>query len=233
MNWFLQPSVPFVLDVGSRKTSGFEFKSLAASLTSDGIAIESLSHRARDQALHPNLPVLTNLAYWASPICWHLAYSPFSLSSPYICPNAFSTLELFFWTEQGELLLLTFLSTSLHIQKICCCSCYHLHWDSTTSHIFFPAISASFLWQFPIQSQEKQHLSFHLFQGSEQSFHIKQWFTCTSPNHMYCIWCSQCGLLHYGETKPKMYVYSVNWSNHELPVAHHFKPGLLQDGLQE
>eukprot|EP00061_Rhincodon_typus_P003926 g21317.t1 len=41
-------------------------------------------------------------------------------------------------------------------------------------------------------------------QGTKQTFHIRQGFTCTSVNVVYCICCSQCGLLYIGETKQRL-----------------------------
>eukprot|EP00061_Rhincodon_typus_P005888 g25951.t1 len=52
-------------------------------------------------------------------------------------------------------------------------------------------------------------------------------FTCTSINVVYCIRCSRCGLLYFGETKRRLggrfvkYLYSVRNKQH-LPIANHF-----------
>eukprot|EP00061_Rhincodon_typus_P001376 g14626.t1 len=37
--------------------------------------------------------------------------------------------------------------------------------------------------------------------GPKNTFHVKQMFSCTSANVVYCIRCSHCGLLYIGETK--------------------------------
>eukprot|EP00061_Rhincodon_typus_P005800 g25753.t1 len=41
-------------------------------------------------------------------------------------------------------------------------------------------------------------------QGIKQNIHIRQRFTCTSSNLIYCICCSRCGLLYIGETKHRL-----------------------------
>eukprot|EP00061_Rhincodon_typus_P001282 g14287.t1 len=52
-------------------------------------------------------------------------------------------------------------------------------------------------------------------------------FTCTSANVVYCIRCSRCGLLYFGETKRRLgdrfveYLRSVRNKQH-LPVANYF-----------
>lgn len=45
--------------------------------------------------------------------------------------------------------------------------------------------------------------SLSTFQGPQQSFYLKLWFTCTSFHPMSCIRCTQCGLLRIGETRCK------------------------------
>eukprot|EP00061_Rhincodon_typus_P004712 g23256.t1 len=40
--------------------------------------------------------------------------------------------------------------------------------------------------------------------GPKKIFHIKQMFTCTSGNVVYCIRCSRYGLLYIGETKRRL-----------------------------
>eukprot|EP00061_Rhincodon_typus_P009216 g32535.t1 len=51
----------------------------------------------------------------------------------------------------------------------------------------------------------------------------KQHFTCTSHNLVYCIRCSQCGLLYFREKKRRLddcfaeYLYSVCKKDPELP----------------
>eukprot|EP00061_Rhincodon_typus_P003831 g21072.t1 len=53
-------------------------------------------------------------------------------------------------------------------------------------------------------------------------------FTCTSANIVYCIRCSQCGLLYIGETKQRLrdrfieHLCSVRDKRQHLPVANHF-----------
>eukprot|EP00061_Rhincodon_typus_P003558 g20383.t1 len=65
-------------------------------------------------------------------------------------------------------------------------------------------------------------------QSSKQTFHIRQRFTCTSTNVVYCIRCSQCGLLYIGETKQRLrdrfveHLHSVRDKRQHLPVANHF-----------
>eukprot|EP00061_Rhincodon_typus_P002756 g18384.t1 len=65
-------------------------------------------------------------------------------------------------------------------------------------------------------------------QGPKKTFHIRQMFTCTSTNVVYCIHCSQCGLLYIGETKRRLrdrfveHLRSVHDKRQHLPVANHF-----------
>eukprot|EP00061_Rhincodon_typus_P012774 g38706.t1 len=65
-------------------------------------------------------------------------------------------------------------------------------------------------------------------QGPQKTFHIRQVFTCTSANVVYCIRCSQCGLLYFGETKRRLgdhfveHLRSVRDKRQHLPVANHF-----------
>eukprot|EP00061_Rhincodon_typus_P005798 g25750.t1 len=61
-----------------------------------------------------------------------------------------------------------------------------------------------------------------------QTFHIRQMFTCTSANVVYCIRCSRCGLLYIGETKRRLgdrfveRLRSVHDERQHFPVANHF-----------
>eukprot|EP00061_Rhincodon_typus_P012108 g37619.t1 len=65
-------------------------------------------------------------------------------------------------------------------------------------------------------------------QGTEQTFHIRQGFTCTSANAVYCIHCSRCGLLYIGETKGRLgerfmeHLRSVRDKQQHLLVVNHF-----------
>eukprot|EP00061_Rhincodon_typus_P005429 g24936.t1 len=62
-------------------------------------------------------------------------------------------------------------------------------------------------------------------QGPKQTFHIRQVFTCTSINLVYC---SRCGLLYIGETKCRLgdcfveHLRSVHNKRQHFPVANHF-----------
>eukprot|EP00061_Rhincodon_typus_P002418 g17519.t1 len=53
-------------------------------------------------------------------------------------------------------------------------------------------------------------------------------FTCTSANVVYCIRCSQCGLLYIGETKPRLrdhfveHLRFVRNKRQHLPIVNHF-----------
>eukprot|EP00061_Rhincodon_typus_P001486 g14936.t1 len=53
-------------------------------------------------------------------------------------------------------------------------------------------------------------------------------FTCTSANVVYCIHCSQCGLLYIGETKRRLgdgfveHIRLVRDKRQHLPVANYF-----------
>eukprot|EP00061_Rhincodon_typus_P002208 g16888.t1 len=64
--------------------------------------------------------------------------------------------------------------------------------------------------------------------GTKQTFHIRQGFTCTSANVVYCIRCSRCGFLYIGETKRRLgycfveHLRSVCDKRQHLPVANHF-----------
>eukprot|EP00061_Rhincodon_typus_P005000 g23929.t1 len=64
--------------------------------------------------------------------------------------------------------------------------------------------------------------------GPKTTFHIKQIFTCTFVNVVYCICCFRCGLLYIGETKRRLgnrfveHLLSVCDKRQHLPVANHF-----------
>eukprot|EP00061_Rhincodon_typus_P001925 g16143.t1 len=64
--------------------------------------------------------------------------------------------------------------------------------------------------------------------GPKKTFHIKQMFTCTSVNVVYCIRCSRCGLLYIRETKRRIgdrfveHLRSVCDKQQHLPVVNHF-----------
>eukprot|EP00061_Rhincodon_typus_P002283 g17082.t1 len=64
--------------------------------------------------------------------------------------------------------------------------------------------------------------------GPEKTFNIKQMFTCTSVNVVYCIHCSRCGLLYIRETKQRLedhlveHLRSARDKRQHLPVANHF-----------
>lgn len=63
---------------------------------------------------------------------------------------------------------------------------------------------------------------------SQQSFQVRQRYTCTSSNIIYCIQCSQCGFLYISETKHRLgehfteHLRSDQLCLHDLPVANHF-----------
>eukprot|EP00061_Rhincodon_typus_P005179 g24391.t1 len=65
-------------------------------------------------------------------------------------------------------------------------------------------------------------------QGPKNTFRIRQMFTCTSVNVVYCIRCSRCGLLDIGETKQRLrdhflqHLRSVRNKRQHLPVANYF-----------
>ncbi|XP_059828265.1 mucin-2 isoform X2 [Hypanus sabinus] len=65
-------------------------------------------------------------------------------------------------------------------------------------------------------------------QGPKQSFQVRQHFTCESVGVIYCIQCSQCGLLYIGETQHRLgdrfveHLRSVRHNRQDLPVATHF-----------
>eukprot|EP00061_Rhincodon_typus_P012727 g38637.t1 len=65
-------------------------------------------------------------------------------------------------------------------------------------------------------------------QGTKKTFRIRQRFTCTSTNAVYCICCSRCGLLYIGETKQRLghsfveHLHSARDKLQHLPVVNHF-----------
>eukprot|EP00061_Rhincodon_typus_P001236 g14131.t1 len=65
-------------------------------------------------------------------------------------------------------------------------------------------------------------------QGTKQSFHIRQGYTCTSINVVYCIACSRYGFLYIGETKRRLgdcveeHLRSVHDHQQDLLVTNHF-----------
>eukprot|EP00061_Rhincodon_typus_P003596 g20477.t1 len=75
-----------------------------------------------------------------------------------------------------------------------------------------------------ICSQDEAFLS-RTSQMPQKTFHIRQMFTCTSENVVYCI---RCGLLYIGETKWRLgdrfveHLCSVHNKRQHLPVASHF-----------
>eukprot|EP00061_Rhincodon_typus_P002574 g17922.t1 len=64
--------------------------------------------------------------------------------------------------------------------------------------------------------------------GPKKTFHIKQMFTCTSVNVVYCICCSQCGHLYSVETQQRLgdrfveHLRLVRDKRQHLPVTNHF-----------
>eukprot|EP00061_Rhincodon_typus_P000175 g10780.t1 len=64
--------------------------------------------------------------------------------------------------------------------------------------------------------------------GPKRNFHIKQMFTCTSANVVYCIRCSRCGILYIRETKWSLgdhvaeHLRLVRNKRLDIPVANHF-----------
>eukprot|EP00061_Rhincodon_typus_P014443 g41460.t1 len=67
----------------------------------------------------------------------------------------------------------------------------------------------------------------HLHPRNKKTSHIRQRFTCTCANVIYCIYCSRCGLLYIGETKQRLgdcfveHLRSVH-NKRQLPAANHF-----------
>eukprot|EP00061_Rhincodon_typus_P002355 g17314.t1 len=64
--------------------------------------------------------------------------------------------------------------------------------------------------------------------GPQKTFDVKQMFTCTSANVVYCVRCARCGLLYIGETKQRLgghfaeHLHSVHDKRQHLPVVNHF-----------
>eukprot|EP00061_Rhincodon_typus_P001066 g13618.t1 len=65
-------------------------------------------------------------------------------------------------------------------------------------------------------------------QRTKKTFRIRQRFTCTSANVVYCIRSSQCGLLYIGEANRRLgdrfveHLHSVRDKRQHLSVANHF-----------
>ncbi|XP_078265981.1 receptor-transporting protein 3-like [Rhinoraja longicauda] len=65
-------------------------------------------------------------------------------------------------------------------------------------------------------------------QGPKQPFQVRQTFSCTSSNLVYCIRCKRCELLYIGETERRLsdrfdeHLRSVRHNQPDLPVAKHF-----------
>eukprot|EP00061_Rhincodon_typus_P011242 g36121.t1 len=80
--------------------------------------------------------------------------------------------------------------------------------------------------------EEVLHLPLHprltCIPDPKKTFHIRQMFTCTPANVVYCIRCSRCGLLYVGETKRRLghcfveHLHSVHDKQQHLPVTNHF-----------
>eukprot|EP00061_Rhincodon_typus_P012663 g38542.t1 len=79
-----------------------------------------------------------------------------------------------------------------------------------------------------IQKIIRHHFHHLHIQGPKHTFQVKQHFICTSKNLVYCIHCSQCGLLYIGEMKYRLgdcfaeRLRSAHKKDPELPVARHF-----------
>eukprot|EP00061_Rhincodon_typus_P004799 g23456.t1 len=64
--------------------------------------------------------------------------------------------------------------------------------------------------------------------GTKQTFHIRQRFTFTFANVIYCIHCSRCGLLYIGGTTWRLrdcfveHLCLVRDKEQHLPVTNHF-----------
>eukprot|EP00061_Rhincodon_typus_P007443 g29149.t1 len=139
--------------------------------------------------------------------------------------------------------------TNIRIQRIILRHFLHLQSDPTTKDIFpCPPLSAfrrdrslhdSLIHStlptsptnpgtFPCNRRRCYTCPFTSIPGPKKTFHIKQMFTCTSANVVYCICCSRCGLLYIGETKRRLgdhsveYLRSVHDKQQHLPVVNHF-----------
>eukprot|EP00061_Rhincodon_typus_P002429 g17545.t1 len=126
-------------------------------------------------------------------------------------------------------LVLTYHLTNLRIQSIILCHFLHLQSDPTTKDIFpSPPLSAfqrgrtlhdslvrSTLPTSPttpdtiLCNRRKCYTCPYTspltsILGPKTTFHIRQMFTCTSADVVYCIRCSRCGLFYIGETKRRL-----------------------------
>ncbi|XP_048461245.1 uncharacterized protein LOC125484857 [Rhincodon typus] len=150
-------------------------------------------------------------------------------------------------------LVLTYHSTNLRIQRIILRHFRHLQSDPTTKDIFpSPPLSAfrrdnslrdslvrstlpsssTTPGTFPCNRRKcytcPHTSSLTPIPGPKKTFHIKQMFTCTSANVVYCIRCTRCGFLYIGETKRRFgdrfaeHLRSVRNKQLHLPVANHF-----------
>eukprot|EP00061_Rhincodon_typus_P016168 g44238.t1 len=151
-------------------------------------------------------------------------------------------------------LVLTYHPTNLQIQCIILCHFCHLQSDPTIKEVFpSPPLSAfhrdralrdslvhSTLPTIPTTpgtspcNRRRYYTCPYTspltsIQGIKKPFHIRQMFTCTSANVVYCIRCSRCGLLYSGETKRRLrdrfveHLQSVHDKQQDLPVMNHFK----------
>eukprot|EP00061_Rhincodon_typus_P001840 g15930.t1 len=146
-------------------------------------------------------------------------------------------------------LVLTYHPTNLQIQRIILRHFCHLQSDPTTKDIFpspplfafhrdyslHDSLVCSTLptspntpGTFPCNRRKCYTCPDTSIPGLKETFHIRQMFTCTSVNVVYCIRCFRRGLLDINETKQRLRVHfvehqhSVRDKQQHLPVTNHF-----------
>ncbi|XP_072428538.1 uncharacterized protein [Chiloscyllium punctatum] len=130
-------------------------------------------------------------------------------------------------------LVLTYHPTNLHIHRIIHRHFRHLQTDPTTRDIFPSPPLSAFRKDHSLRDRKKCKTCAHTsplisLQGPKGFFHICLKFPCTSIHIIYCIRCTQCGLLYIGETgrllaehfREHLWDTRTNQPNH--PVAQHF-----------